>query len=602
MNWRERRYSSELSLKDVGQTIEMSGWVDTIRDHGQVLFIHLRDKQGVVQMVFDPNVNKECADQGAELHSEYAITVKGLVNERADEAKNPNLPTGDIELQISEVTVHSKSKTVPFMITEKSNVDEDSADFNVDEDIRLTYRYLDLRRLSMQKNLLRRHEVVQSIRSILNEKSFIDVETPILTKSTPEGARDYLVPSRVHPHKYYALPQSPQLFKQLLMISGMDRYYQITRCFRDEDLRPNRQPEFTQLDLEASFIDESFIYELLETITIRLFKEQRNIELSKGFPQITYADAMDKYGNDHPDFRFDMTLVNVTKVCNGVSYKIFQSIIDNGGLIKGINLKGKSGELSKSYLQEEIAKKTAAKIGVRGISWMRVENGKLQSNIVQFFSEEQQVELIKTMSGEDGDVLFFIADTNHNTVNDALGRLRLLLAEQHGLINKDDVKPCWVIDFPLFEKKDGGLHSLHHPFTQAKGDITKMTDDEIAVVNARAYDLVINGEEVGGGSIRIHDSAEQTKVFELLGLSQEDIEQKFGFFVNALQYGTPPHGGLAIGIDRLVCILTQNASIREVIAFPKNRMAGCPLTQAPDFVAQEQLDDLSIKLAELQED
>ena len=446
----------------------------------------------------------------------------------------------------------------------------------------------------MQKNLLRRHEVVQSIRSILNEKSFIDVETPILTKSTPEGARDYLVPSRVHPHKYYALPQSPQLFKQLLMISGMDRYYQITRCFRDEDLRPNRQPEFTQLDLEASFIDESFIYELLETITIRLFKEQRNIELSKGFPQITYADAMDKYGNDHPDFRFDMTLVNVTKVCNGVSYKIFQSIIDNGGLIKGINLKGKSGELSKSYLQEEIAKKTAAKIGVRGISWMRVENGKLQSNIVQFFSEEQQVELIKTMSGEDGDVLFFIADTNHNTVNDALGRLRLLLAEQHGLINKDDVKPCWVIDFPLFEKKDGGLHSLHHPFTQAKGDITKMTDDEIAVVNARAYDLVINGEEVGGGSIRIHDSAEQTKVFELLGLSQEDIEQKFGFFVNALQYGTPPHGGLAIGIDRLVCILTQNASIREVIAFPKNKAAESPMDGSPGKVDSKQMEELSL--------
>ena len=595
MNWRERRYCTEISLKDTGKVVELSGWVDTIRDHGQVLFIHLRDRTGVIQMVFDPTVNKESSEIANTLHSEYAITVKGPIVERSDEAKNKNLPTGDIEIHVEDITIHSKAKTPPFMITEKTNIDEETNEFNVDEDIRLSYRYLDLRRLSMQENLIRRHRIVQTIRSILNEKGFIDVETPVLTKSTPEGARDYLVPSRTHAGKFYALPQSPQLFKQLLMISGLDRYYQIVKCFRDEDLRPNRQPEFTQLDLEASFIDETFVYNLLETITIQLFKEQRNVELKPNFPHITYDDAINLYGNDHPDLRFDMLLTNVTEALKGVEYRIFQMILDKDGLIKGINLKGKASELSKNFLQEEIAKKTAQKIGVKGISWMKVENGALQSNIVQFFTAEQQQDLIKAMNGEDGDVLFFIADTNHNLVNDALGRLRLILGDKFGLIDKNKVAPCWVVDFPMFEKKEGRLHSLHHPFTQPKDDI--LTNDESAILNAkaRAYDLVINGEEVGGGSIRIHDSKQQERVFELLGLSEADIKQKFGFFVDALQFGTPPHGGLAIGIDRLVCMLTLNESIREVIAFPKNRVALCPLTNAPDIVASEQLTELHIK-------
>ncbi len=595
MEWKLRRYCGSLNETMIGASVQCSGWVDTIRDHGPLLFMHLRDISGVVQVVFDATQNPDIYALGKSLHNEYAVTVDATVVERSNTAKNTSLPTGCIELHVNKLTLHSTSGTPPFVITEKSLVDDESKNFNVDEDLRLKYRYLDLRRPSMQKHLKTRYELVKTMRRHLDDSGFIDIETPVLTKSTPEGARDYLVPSRTQEGAFYALPQSPQLFKQLLMVSGFDRYYQVVRCFRDEDLRPNRQPEFTQLDLEASFIDETFIYHLMEGLVTKLYQVVGKTVVGP-FPHITYDDAISMYGNDRPELRFGSTMVDVTPLLKATEYKIFNTIANSNGLIKAINIKGKADVMSKSMLQEELAKKVVPQFGGKGMSWMKLENGELISNIVQFFSESEKTAIREALQVEEGDVLLFIADTNHALVNDCLGRLRLYLGEKLGLIDPNAVAACWVTEFPLFELKDGALTSTHHPFTSPDRDILSLnTPEELVKVKSRAYDLVINGEEVGGGSIRIHRSDIQQKIFDILGLTPEDIQIKFGFFVNALTYGAPPHGGIALGVDRLVSKIIGVDSIREIIAFPKNRVAHCPLTLAPDKVSASQLEELNIK-------
>mgnify|MGYP001201882392 FL=1 len=598
MDWKNRQYCSRLDITKKNQDVILYGWVDTIRDHGQLLFAHLRDITGVVQLVFDPEANKKVHEIANTLRSEFCIEIKGKIVERADDAKNKSMPTGDIEIHVDNLIILTEAKTPPFVITEKSQTDEDASDFNVDEDLRLKYRYLDLRRPSMQQTLLNRSKIIKTIRNYLDKHDYNDIETPVLTKSTPEGARDYLVPSRHHTNSFYALPQSPQMFKQLLMVSGFDKYYQIVKCFRDEDLRPNRQPEFTQLDLEASFIDEDYIYSLFEPLIKDVFAVVGKT-IEGPFPHITYSDAMNYYGNDHPDLRFEMKMIDVTDCLKDVEYRIFNSIVKNGGSIKGINVKGKANEMSKNMLQEELAKKVVPKFGGKGMSWMKVENGELVSNIVQFFKDDEKKALMTLMGAEDGDVFLFIADTNKNLVNDVLGRLRLHVARQYNFIDDTKIAACWVTEFPMFELKDGRLNSMHHPFTQPEeAIIDAKTTEDFLNLTSRAYDLVINGEEVGGGSIRIHDPKIQEKIFSALGLTKEDIKEKFGFFVDALSYGTPPHGGIALGIDRLACMVNGVSSIREVIAFPKNRVAFCPLTEAPSKVDQAQLNELYLALVE----
>ncbi len=597
MTWQNRRYCGEVTNEKIGEKIQLSGWVDAVRDHGHLLFIHLRDVTGIVQIVCHPD--QSCYDTVRQLRTEFVITVTGTLAKRSTETINPNLSTGELEVIVTDLHLDNASITPPFEISEKEMVADGDADaeFKVDEDIRLTYRYLDLRRPSMQKNFIKRYHILKFIRDFLHTNRFIEVETPILTKSTPEGARDYLVPSRVHPTAFYALPQSPQLFKQLLMVSGFDRYFQIAKCFRDEDLRPNRQPEFTQVDLEASFIDEDFIMQLIEKLLISLFHEHK-IELQSPFPVITYQESMSRYGNDRPDLRFDWPLVEISDLLANTQYQIFNRILSGGGIIKGINLTGQADKLSKNILQEELAKGLIPKLGAKGMTWMKVENGLLDSNIVQFFSEDEQRALISRMTAKDGDVLIFIADTNHQLVHNVLGQFRLIMAKRLGIIDETKFAPCWVIDFPLFEQADGGLTSVHHPFTQPQVSLDGLDQAALLTVKARAYDVVINGEELGGGSIRIHNPKQQEQIFNALGMSPKQITDNFGFFVQALNYGAPPHGGLALGVDRLVGMLIGVDSIRDVMAFPKNRMAYCPLTASPSPVSAAQLVELNLRVTD----
>lgn len=589
VTWRNRRYCGDITEVDLGNQVHLAGWVDTVRDHGHLLFVHLRDIKGIVQIVVDPRQSDSYA-LAQSLRSEFVVSVMGTVRQRSEDTVNTKLSTGVLEVYCEQLEIISTSETPPFLISEK---DGDHG-ATVDEELRLKYRYLDIRRPAVQRNLLVRHHVLQAARTFLSDNGFCEVDTPVLTKSTPEGARDYLVPSRVHQGQFYALPQSPQLFKQLLMIGGLDRYFQITKCFRDEDLRPNRQPEFTQIDLEASFIDESFVMELVEGLIVRLFGVA-GVSIPAPFPTITYADSMARFGNDHPDMRFGMEMIDVTDVVRTVNYNIFKTIIAAGGTIKGITVKGQSERLSKNVLQEEFAKKVVPALGARGMTWMRCEDGKLQSNIVQFFTDEEQALLIQRMGADDGDVLMFIADANPRLVDDVLGRFRIHVADYLGVIPENTVSPCWVTDFPLFEWVGGKLSAMHHPFTQPGGAVhSSMTPGELVKMSARAYDVVINGVEIGGGSIRIHSPEQQQQIFEILGLQPEEIQEKFGFFIDAFRYGPPPHGGLAIGLDRLVAMILGTDSIRDVIAFPKNRMAVCPMTQAPDLVHPDQLADLGV--------
>lgn len=594
----DRVLCGDLSPSDVGRRVLLAGWVDAFRDHGGLVFVHLRDRSGIIQIVSGPETAPaEVCERAAGLRSEYCVAVRGEVRLRLPGTENPGLDTGAIEVMVDELTVLAESDALPFAVSEKAmvaGVAFAEAD-HVSEDLRLQYRYLDIRRPSMRDNLVLRHRIFQTVRSYLDSKAFVEVETPMMTASTPEGARDYLVPSRVHPQNFYALPQSPQLFKQLLMIGGLERYFQLARCFRDEDLRPNRQPEFTQLDIEASFVDEEFLYELVEELCVQMFAVG-GIALTRPFPRITYAEAMDSTGSDRPDLRFGLRFVDVTDAFAQTGYSIFRQVLQRGGCIKGINLKGQSENLSKNVLQNEYAKEIAPSFGAKGMTWMRAENGRLESNIVQFFTETELDELRRRFDVTDGDVLIMVADPSYEVVTSALGQLRLHLADRLGLIPAATFCPVWVTDFPLFDATDeGGVTSSHHPFTAPDRTDFDPTDiEELLSLRSRAYDLVMNGEELGGGSIRINDRALQRKIFTALGLSDDDVRERFGFFLRAFDFGAPPHGGLALGMDRTVSMILQTPSIREVIAFPKNRSAACPLTGAPSAVKREQLAELGL--------
>ncbi|MBW2029888.1 MAG: aspartate--tRNA ligase [Deltaproteobacteria bacterium] len=599
MHWKERTYCGELSKTPIGREVSLQGWVDALRDHGSLLFIHLRDISGIVQVVFDPKVNRDCYERARALKEEYVVEVRGEVALRGKGKENPHLTTGDIEVFAKELRVFSRSRALPFQISEKAMVFGESLSSSpdsVDEELRLRYRYLDLRRPSVQEIFIRRYRIIKRIRDYLDQKGFLEIETPLLTKSTPEGARDYLVPSRVHKGKFYALPQSPQLFKQILMMSGMDRYFQIAKCFRDEDLRPNRQPEFTQLDLEASFIDEEFIYELVEELVSRSF-ELGDITLPRPFPRMTYHEAVDRYGTDCPDLRFDMAFEDVTEFLRDTDYRVFRKVIRAGGRVKGFCIKGKAKLLSKNLLQNEYAMKIVPSMGAKGMTWMKLVGGNLESNIVQFFSQKELDKLKQGFGARDGDVILMIADLSPDVVNRALCNLRLHMGSRFGLVSDSAYAPLWVTDFPLFEEKEGALTSQHHPFTMPdRSDFDPDDRGDLLSLRSRAYDLVMNGEELGGGSIRIHDMDVQRKIFQALGLSRDEVEAKFGFFLRALEYGAPPHGGLALGLDRVISMILGVRSIREVIAFPKNRSAICPLTQAPSPAEDTQLAELGIRL------
>lgn len=599
MDWNKRTYCGDLKPEDTGQTVLLLGWVDAIRHHGNVLFIHLRDISGIVQVVFNIQENSEIFQLAIALREEFVVEIFGKVMLRLKGTENPNLNTGQIEIIAIHLNILSRSKALPFQISEKAMVfgEELIANpDNVDEDLRLQYRYLDLRRPSMQEHFIKRYEIIKCIRKFLDQKHFIEVETPVLTKSTPEGARDYLVPSRIFPGSFYALPQSPQLFKQLLMMSGLDRYFQIVKCFRDEDLRPNRQPEFTQLDLEASFINEEFIYELLEELTIDMFRIG-GIELTRPFPRMSYQEAMNRYGSDRPDLRFDMAFEEVTDLLKNTQYSIFQRIIRACGHVKGFCIKGQADNLSKNMLQNEYSLKIAPAFGAKGMTWMKVVDGKLDSNIVQFFNENELTNLRERFKAREGDVLILIADKSLDLVNRVLCSLRLHLANRLKMIPSNSFHPLWVTDFPLFESDGAKLNAVHHPFTMPQRvDFDIHNREELLSLKARAYDLVVNGEELGGGSIRIHRVDIQRKIFQALGLHQNEIENKFGFFLKALEFGAPPHGGLALGLDRVVAMILKLDSIREVIAFPKNRSAFCPLTQAPSRVQGSQLQELGLDM------
>ena len=599
MSWKERTYCGTLTDSDAGRSVLLMGWVDAIRDHGNILFFHLRDISGIVQVIFDPQKEKNSYETATSIREEYVIEVHGRVIARDNAAENPALATGKIEVMANDVEILSKSKAVPFQISEKAMVfgeEIQAGPENVDEEIRLKYRYLDLRRPSVQDIFLKRYQIIKCIRDYLDTLNFIEIETPFLTRSTPEGARDYLVPSRIHQGKFYALPQSPQLFKQILMIGGMDRYFQIARCFRDEDLRPNRQPEFTQLDLEASFIDEEFIYETLEALTVQMFAVG-GISLSNPFPRMTYETAMNRYGTDRPDLRFEMIFEDTTDIFLNTKYAIFRQIIDKGGQIRGFSVSDPDGVLSKNILQNDYAQRIVPRFGAKGLTWMKVAEGKLQSNIVQFFSAGEQEALMKRFKAKNGDVFMMIADLSGDLVKKVLGRLRIHVAKRLNLIPENQWRPLWVTDFPLFELKDGRISSQHHPFTMPdRTDFDPNDTDALLALNSRAYDLVMNGEELGGGSIRIHRMEVQKKIFKALGLDHEEATAKFGFFLKALEYGAPPHAGLALGLDRVIAMILKTPSIRDVIAFPKNRKAFCPLTEAPSMADSKQLDELALNV------
>ncbi len=600
MQWRNRVYCGELGPSDASREVLLMGWVDAIRDHGNLLFIHLRDNRGIVQVVFDPRVSPESRERAASLKEEFVVQVRGEVAARRKGTENPNLVTGEVEVFASRLSILARSRPLPFRISEKAMVfgeEVQSSPQRIDEDLRLRHRYLDLRRPSVQEPLVKRYRIIKCIREYLDELRFVEIETPVLTRSTPEGARDYLVPSRVHPGRFYSLPQSPQLFKQLLMVGGLDRYFQLARCFRDEDLRPNRQPEFTQLDLEASFVDEEFIYEVVEELTARMF-QVGGIELPRPFPRMTYREAADRYGTDRPDLRFDMAFEDLGGMLRETGYSVFRRILEGGGRVKGLCVRGQADALSKNVLQNEYALKIVPAWGARGMSWMKLTDGRLQSNIVQFFSRTELDRLREQFRAGEGDVLLMIADPSLELVNRVLCSLRLHLADRLQLIPGEAYRPLWVTHFPLFELKEGRLSAQHHPFTMPeRSDFDPRDQEALLRLDSRAYDLVVNGEECGGGSIRIHTMETQRKVFEALGLTPEEAEAKFGFFLGALEYGAPPHAGLALGIDRMAAMILGAASIRDVIAFPKNRSAFCPLTQAPSRVEEGQLRELGLELA-----
>ncbi len=585
-DWERTGYCGNLSTKDLDRQVLLMGWVQSNRDHGGLIFIDLRDREGIVQVVFNPQLDRESHKKAGLIRDEWILAVKGVVAKRPAETINPNLKTGEVEVIARELKILNTSKALPFQIEN---------DTNVDELIRMEYRYLDLRRGVMKENIILRHEVVKATRNYLNLNGFLEIETPSLTRSTPEGARDFLVPSRLNPGEFYALPQSPQILKQTLMISGFDRYYQIVRCFRDEDLRADRQPEFTQIDLEMSFVNEEDVMNIVEGMLKTIFKDAKGIEIQTPFPTISYDDAMLKYGNDKPDTRFNLELSDITEILRNSEFKVFSDAVKKGGIVKALNLKGKASELSRKEIDDLV--EFAKSLGAKGLAWIRVSEDEWHSPITKFLSEKEKKGLQDNLNIENGDIIFFAADSTY-TVNLILSNIRLRLGERCNLIDQGKHAFLWVVDFSLldFDETEKRYVAIHHPFTSPKEEDLSLLDKAPERVKARAYDIVLNGVEIGGGSIRIHRSDIQRKLFEKIGIEPEDAKKKFGFLLEALEYGAPPHGGIALGLDRLVMLLAGANSIRDVIAFPKTQKGVCPLTKAPSPVEFQQLHELGIKV------
>ncbi len=578
-------YCGDLRISHVGETVTLMGWTHRRRDHGGVIFVDLRDRTGIAQVVFNPEKSPMAHTEAHKIRSEYVLAVRGTVITRLEGMENPSLKTGQIEVMVDELEILNESKTPPFMLDEETEISET---------VRLKYRYLDLRRRHIQRNLLLRDKVATATRNYLHDQGFVEIETPFLGKSTPEGARDYLVPSRVNPGMFYALPQSPQLFKQLLMVSGFDRYYQIVKCFRDEDLRADRQPEFTQIDMELSFISEDDLIDIIEGLMARIFKEGMGLDLTLPFPRLTYGEAISRYGRDNPDRRFGLELKDLTDVLSTSQLKVFAEVASRGGMIKAIKLEdGK--RLSRKDL--DLLPGYVSDFGAKGLAWARVNEDGWTSPIFKFLTAEEVARINERMDASPGDLIFFVADTP-KVVNDALGNLRVHIAEKLGLITPDTYAFTWITEFPMFEysETEKRFMATHHPFTSPVLEDVPLLLSEPGKVRAQAYDLVLNGSEIGGGSIRIHKSAVQSTVFKALALSDEDVRAKFGFFLDALEYGTPPHGGIAFGLDRIIMIMAGAESIRDVIAFPKTQKATCLLTEAPSAASLAQLMELSLKV------